>query len=94
MVRQEVIEKIRLTPAELRSYYNKQRQRFYRPERVKVRHIAVGNRSLYNRVMNLLERKRKFTSLVRKGSPVQIKSFEVLVGGLLEPGKRKRRRRR
>lgn len=68
VVRQEVIEKIRITPAELRSYYNKQRQRFYRPERVKVRHIAVGSRSLYNRVMNLLERRRKFTSLVRKYS--------------------------
>jgi transcriptional regulator with XRE-family HTH domain len=37
---------------------------------------------------------RKFTALVRKGSPEQIKSFEVLVGDLLEPGKRKRRRRR
>jgi len=37
---------------------------------------------------------RQFTALVRKGSPEQIKSFEVLVGGLLEPGKRKRRRRR
>ena len=37
---------------------------------------------------------RQFTALVRKGSPEQIKSFEVLVGGLLEPGKRKRRRSR
>ncbi len=37
---------------------------------------------------------RQFTALVRKGSPEQIKSFEVLVGDLLEPGKRKRKRRR
>ena len=36
---------------------------------------------------------RQFAALVRKGSPEQIKSFEVLVGDLLEPGKRKRRRR-
>ena len=37
---------------------------------------------------------RQFAALVRKGSPEQIKSFEVLVGDLLEPGKRKRKRRR
>ena len=37
---------------------------------------------------------RQFTALVRKGSPEQIKSFEVLVGDLLEPGKRRRRRKR
>jgi hypothetical protein len=36
---------------------------------------------------------RQFAALVRKGSPEQIRSFEVLVGDLLEPGKRKRRRR-
>jgi transcriptional regulator with XRE-family HTH domain len=37
---------------------------------------------------------RNFTALVRNGSPEQIRSFEVLVGDLLEPGKRKRRRSR
>jgi transcriptional regulator with XRE-family HTH domain len=37
---------------------------------------------------------RQFTALVRKGTPEQIKSFEVLVSDLLEPGKRKRKRRR
>jgi transcriptional regulator with XRE-family HTH domain len=37
---------------------------------------------------------RQFAALVRKGSPEQIRSFEVLVGDLLEPGKRKRKRRR
>jgi hypothetical protein len=36
---------------------------------------------------------RSFTALVRKGSPELLKSLEVVVGGLLEPGKRKRRRR-
>ena len=35
---------------------------------------------------------RHFTTLVRNGSPKLIRSFEVLVGDLLESGKRKRRR--
>jgi transcriptional regulator with XRE-family HTH domain len=35
---------------------------------------------------------RRFTALVRKGSPELLKSLEVVVTGLLEPGKRKRRR--
>ncbi len=40
---------------------------------------------------------RRFTALVRSGSPELLKSLEVVVGGLLEPGKqtgRKRRRRK
>jgi hypothetical protein len=37
---------------------------------------------------------RRFTALVREGSPELLKSLEVVVGGLLEPGKPKRRRRR
>ena len=36
---------------------------------------------------------RSFTALVRKGSPELLKSLEVVVGNLLEPGKRKRKRR-
>ena len=37
---------------------------------------------------------RRFTALVREGSPELLKSLEVVVGNLLEPGKRKQRRRR
>ena len=40
---------------------------------------------------------RRFTALVREGSPDLLRSLEVVVGGLLEPSKRtgrKRRRRR
>jgi transcriptional regulator with XRE-family HTH domain len=37
---------------------------------------------------------RSFTALIRKAPPELLKSLEVVVGGLLEPGKRKRRRRR
>ena len=35
---------------------------------------------------------RRFTALVRKGSPELLKGLEVVVTGLLEPGKRKQRR--
>jgi hypothetical protein len=37
---------------------------------------------------------RRFTALVREGSPELLKGLEVVVGGLLEPGKRKRKRRK
>jgi transcriptional regulator with XRE-family HTH domain len=37
---------------------------------------------------------RSFTALIRKAPPELLKSLEVVVGGLLEPGKRKQRRRR
>jgi transcriptional regulator with XRE-family HTH domain len=37
---------------------------------------------------------RRFTALVREGSPELLKSLEVVVGGLLEPDKSKRKRRR
>ena len=36
---------------------------------------------------------RGFTALVRKGSPELLKSLEVVVANLLEPGKRRRKRR-
>jgi parvulin-like peptidyl-prolyl isomerase len=68
VVRAEVIDKLRLTPAELRTYYQKHLESFFRPERVKVRHIAVGSRSLYNRVLGLLDRRVDFVELVRKYS--------------------------
>jgi parvulin-like peptidyl-prolyl isomerase len=68
VIQQEVIGKIRTTPAEMRAYYDKHKDDFHRPERVKVRHIAVGSRSLYNRVMELLGRNRDFVDLVHQYS--------------------------
>jgi peptidyl-prolyl cis-trans isomerase C len=68
VVQQEVLDKIRITPAEMRAYYDKHRTEFYRPERVKVRHIAVGSRSLYNRVMGLLAKSHDFVALVHQYS--------------------------
>jgi transcriptional regulator with XRE-family HTH domain len=37
---------------------------------------------------------RRFTALVREGSPELLKGLEVVVSGLLEPGKPKRKRSR
>ncbi len=37
---------------------------------------------------------RRFTALVREGSPDLLNSLEVVVGGLLDPGKWKQRRRK
>jgi len=68
VVQQEVVDKVRITPAEMRAYYDKHRDLFYRPERVKVRHIAVGSRSLYNRVMGLLDHHKDFVELVHQYS--------------------------
>jgi parvulin-like peptidyl-prolyl isomerase len=68
VVQQEVVAKIRITPAEMRAYYDRHRESFYRAERVKVRHIAVGSRSLFNRVMGLLGKDHDFVELVRQYS--------------------------
>jgi transcriptional regulator with XRE-family HTH domain len=37
---------------------------------------------------------RRFATLMREGSPELLKSLEVVVNGLLEPGKSKQRRRK
>lgn len=68
LVRQEVTDKIVLSSNEMRKYYAKHRQLFVRPERVRVRHIAVGSRRLYNRVMRRLRARTDFVKLVRKYS--------------------------
>lgn len=68
LVKQEVINKIRVTPSEMWAYYQKKGDTFNLPERVKVRHLAVGSKALYNRVMRLIERRQDFVELVRKYS--------------------------
>lgn len=68
LIQREVIGKIRPSTAELRAFYNRSRHLFRREERVNVRHIAVGSRSLYNQVTRLLNRRRNFGSLVQKYS--------------------------
>jgi len=68
LIDREVVKKIHLSTTELRRYYTKHRDQFVQPERVKVRHIAVGSRSLFNRVMDQLERRGNFERLVLRYS--------------------------
>jgi parvulin-like peptidyl-prolyl isomerase len=68
LVRQEVIDKVRLSPAEMRDFYNRAPRKFQRPEQVKVRHLAVGSRDLFDRVMKAIERNEDFVQLVKRYS--------------------------
>ena len=68
LIQQEVINKIRIKPNEMSIYYKKNESSFVLPERVKVRHLAVGSRQLYNRVMRLIERNKDFVELIEKYS--------------------------
>lgn len=68
LIRQEVIDKVRVTQKEMRDLYNRNPRRFTRPEQIKVRHICVGSRDLYDRVMKAIERGEDFVALVKKYS--------------------------
>ena len=68
LIRQEVIDKMRLSPAEMREYYNRGPKRFARAEQIKVRHIAVASRDLYDRVIKAIERNEDFVQLVKRYS--------------------------
>ncbi|MDH5752349.1 MAG: peptidylprolyl isomerase [Deltaproteobacteria bacterium] len=68
LIQAEVISNIRISASEMYRYYQRNQKEFDLPERVNVRHIAVGSRSLYNKVMRLLDEKKSFVDLVRKYS--------------------------
>ncbi|MBI3993409.1 MAG: SurA N-terminal domain-containing protein [Candidatus Lambdaproteobacteria bacterium] len=68
LVRQEVVAKLHITPRDVRTYYQEHRDEFVQPEQVRVRHIAVGNQAVYNRVVRLLEQNVDFVKLVREFS--------------------------
>lgn len=68
LIQQEVIAKIRISRREMRAYYERHREEFVQPEQVRVRHIAVGSRSAYNRVVRRLKRNRDFIKLVKEYS--------------------------
>ena len=80
LVQREVLDKIRPTRAELRAYYNRNRNSFRREEMVNVRHIAVGNRSTYDKVRRALRRRRNFIDLVRKYSITPDRKADGLLG--------------
>jgi parvulin-like peptidyl-prolyl isomerase len=68
LIRQEVIDKVRVTQKEMRDLYTRNPRRFARPEQIKVRHICVGSRDLYDRVMKAIERGEDFVGLVKRYS--------------------------
>jgi len=68
LIEQEVISRIRVPAPEMFRYYQRYQNTFTQPERVNVRHIAVGSRTLYNRVMAELANRANFVDLVRKYS--------------------------
>ena len=64
----DVIARISVSRREMTAYYERHKQEFFQPEQVRVRHIAVGSRSLHRKIIRLLERKRNFGALVKKYS--------------------------
>ena len=68
LVEAEVVGRIRITQRELRAFYERNPALFDQPEQVRVRHIAVNNRSLYNRVRRRLNDNEDFVQLVREYS--------------------------
>lgn len=63
-----VRDKIRISQREMRSYYIRNKKKFFQKEQVKVRHIAVSNRSAFNKVSRQLRRNRDFVKVVQKYS--------------------------
>ncbi len=68
LIQQEVIGKVQVTGKDLRDYYSRYPRKFFRAEEVKVRHICVGSRDLYDKVMKSIERNEDFVQLVKKYS--------------------------
>lgn len=68
LIRQQVFDDIEISAEDLRAYYGSHRSEFVQAEQVRVRHIAVGNRSTYNRVVRLLNKKTSFIKLVKEFS--------------------------
>lgn len=68
LIQQEVIDKLRIAPKEVRDYYTRNPRRFYRPEQVKVRQLCVASRDVYDRVAKALDNGEDFIQLVRRYS--------------------------
>ncbi len=68
LIQQEVIDKVTVTPKELRDYFNRYPRKFVRLEQVKVRHICVGSRDLYDKVIKAIDHNEDFVQLVKKYS--------------------------
>ncbi len=68
LIVREVVARIRVTQREMRAYYERNRKQFETQEQVRVRHIAVGSRSDYRKLVRALRRDADFVELVRKYS--------------------------
>ncbi len=68
LIQQEVLDKLRVTPKEERDYYAKNTRRFYRPEQVKVRHLCVAGRDIYDRIVKALAGGEDIVQLIRRYS--------------------------
>ena len=68
LVQQEVIDKLRVTQKEERDYYTRNTKRFFRPEQVRVRHLCVAGRDVYDRIAKALVGGEDFVQLIRRYS--------------------------
>jgi parvulin-like peptidyl-prolyl isomerase len=68
LIQQEVIDKLRVTQKDEREYYTKNLRQFYRPEQIRVRHLCVSSRDVYDRVVKALAGGEDFVQLIRRYS--------------------------
>jgi parvulin-like peptidyl-prolyl isomerase len=69
LIQQEVVDKLRVSQKDERDYYAKNARRlFVRPEQVKVRHLCVASRDVYDRIAKALAAGEDFVQLIRRYS--------------------------
>ena len=69
LIQQEVVDKLRVSQKEERDYYAKNARRlFTRSEEVKVRHLCVASRDVYDRIAKALAAGEDFVQLIRRYS--------------------------
>jgi parvulin-like peptidyl-prolyl isomerase len=69
LIQQEVVDKLRVSPKQEREYYAKNARRlFSRAEQVKVRHLCVASRDIYDRIAKALAAGEDFVQLIRRYS--------------------------
>jgi len=68
LVKQEVTDKIPVSPDEIRSYYNSHRQEFYQPTQYHARQIVVNSKELANQIGARLGKGEDFAALAEEFS--------------------------
>jgi len=94
LMQQEIRARITITPEEVESYYRDHEQDYYRPERIRVRHLLVkagkeagaeGMQAAREKVSDILAQSQggeDFVELIRTYSPETIQGDESLSGWL------------